>query len=125
MRKTIIRISLILLLLILGIVLFILGKEHKIFVDNMDFTINGETYSADSSYEVWIDGQKLGRTTINPGKRNVNYAAGPGHEIVLQEIVDGEPVGGKIIKEFRLSVAQGEVTINIPALIGDSEFYLY
>lgn len=124
MRKIIFRISLILLFVILGIVLFIIGKEHKIFIHNIDLTIKGETFTADSSYEVCVDGIKVGKTAIKPGKRNVTYSAGPRHEIVLQKVINGEPVGEKIVKKFNLSTDQAEVIINIPALIADSEFYL-
>ncbi|AZO95730.1 DUF6672 family protein [Halocella sp. SP3-1] len=125
MKKIILRIILVAFLLMLGIIFFIIGKEHKVFIDNRDLTIAGKTYTAAVRYEVWVDGEKLGRTTLNPGKRNVIYLAGPRHKIVLQELESGKVVGKEIEKNFNLSLNQTQVIINIPALVAGSDLFLY
>lgn len=124
MKKIILRLILVVFLIALGIVLFIIGKEHKVFIDNRDLSIAGENYTATVRYEVWVDGEKIGRTTLNPGKRNVIYLAGPQHKIVLREIKDGKTVG-KIEKDINLSLGQTQVIINIPALVAGSDFFIY
>lgn len=60
-KKLIIRTSLIVLLIILGIILFVIGKQHKVLLDNRDLTIDGVTYTAEAAYEIWVDGEKVGR----------------------------------------------------------------
>lgn len=125
MKKIILRVILVAFLLVLGITLFIIGKEHKVFVDNRDLTIAGKNFTAAVRYEVWVDEKKLGRTTLNPGKRNVIYLAGPRHKIVLQEIKDDKAVGKEIKKNFTLSLDQTQVIINIPALVTGSDMFLY
>ncbi|MFI5358485.1 MAG: DUF6672 family protein [Halanaerobiales bacterium] len=124
-KKLIIRTSLIVLLIILGIILFVIGKQHKVLLDNRDLTIDGVTYTAEAAYEIWVDGEKVGRTALNPGRRNVAYVVGPSHEIELREVKNGKPTGDSIVKKFRLSVKQSEVIINIPALAAGSDSFLY
>ncbi|QTL98591.1 hypothetical protein GM661_11765 [Iocasia frigidifontis] len=124
-KKIIFRAILVVFLIMLGIIFFIIGKEHKVFIDNRDLTIAGKTFTAAVRYEVWVDGEKLSRTTLNPGKRNVVYLAGPQHKIVLQEIKEGKAVGKEIEKDINLSLDQTQVIINIPALVAGSDLFLY
>lgn len=124
MKKLLIRIAIVAVLIIMGFVLFTLGKEHKVFIDNKDLTVNGTTYTATSQYEVWVDGEKVGRLPLRPGRRQVAYVAGPRHSIILQEIKDKEPVGDIIEKKFKLATGDREVVINIPALVKGSKDWL-
>jgi len=125
LRKLAIRCGLVIVLIILGIFLFIIGKEHIVFIDNLELTVEGVTYTAEASYEVWVDGEKIGRTTLAPGRRNAAYVSGPRHRIELQEIKDGEPVGERIKKDFKIATGTAEVIINIPALVAGSESFIY
>ena len=125
MRKLAIRCGLVIVLIILGIFLFIIGKEHIVFIDNLELTVEGVTYTAEASYEVWVDGEKIGRTILAPGRRNAAYVSGPRHRIELQEIKDGEPVGERIKKDFKIATGTAEVIINIPALVAGSESFIY
>lgn len=124
MKKLIIIVSLVVVLILLGIFLYNIGKEHKIFIDNKDFANNGESYIASSEYEVWVDGEKVGRTTVGIGKRQVATVAGPGHTIVLQEVEDKEAVGERNEKSFKIKTSDYEVIINLPALVAGSENWL-
>ncbi|NMB38761.1 MAG: hypothetical protein GX994_04205 [Firmicutes bacterium] len=125
MRKLIIRCGLVVFLILLGVFLYTAGKEHVILIDNRDFTDNGITYSAESSYEVCVDGQQVGRTALAAGKRNAAYVSGPRHKIELQEIIAGEPVGDRIEKSFKVATSISQITINIPALVAGSDAFIY
>ena len=59
-RKLIIRGSSLVLLIILGIILLVVGKQHKVLIDNRDITIDGVSYTAEAAYEIWVDGEKVG-----------------------------------------------------------------
>lgn len=125
MKRLAIRCGLVVVLIIVGIFLFVVGKEHIVFIDNRELTIDGETYNVVAGYEVWVDGQQVGRTALAPGKRNVASVAGPKHRIELQEIKDKEPVGERIEKDFRIATRTAQVIINIPALVAGSESFIY
>jgi len=124
LKKWVIRCGLVVVLIILGVFLYIVGKENVIFIDNKDITIDGVTHSATAAYEIWIDGKQVGRSALAVGKRNSASVAGPSHVIELQAIQDKEPVGEKIVKEFRISARDYQVILNIPALVAGSDLFL-
>jgi len=49
-KRIIIRIALIVLLILIGIFLYTIGKEHKVIINNKDISIDGLTYNADTTY---------------------------------------------------------------------------
>ncbi|MCK4259069.1 MAG: hypothetical protein KAX49_08830 [Halanaerobiales bacterium] len=122
MKRKIIRISLVVLLIIFGVFLYSIGKEHKIYVDNKDFTIADITYSATTTYRVWIDGDEVG--DVKKGKRKVAKIPGLGHKVVVEEIDGKELTGKKYEMKFRLKPSEVKVTINIPAMINEAKEWI-
>lgn len=125
MKRWAFRSGLVLVLIALGVFLFVLGKEHVVFVDNLELTVQGVTYSPTGSFEVWIDGVQVGRTAIAPGKRNVLNVPGPKHLLELQEMDGNEPVGPRIEQSFKIDALKTQVIINLPALLAGSDAFLY
>ncbi|OQY09709.1 MAG: hypothetical protein B6I29_02915 [Marinitoga sp. 4572_148] len=112
-RRMIIRLMFIVLLFVLGIILFNIGQQHKVYVDNKSF----KNYDyINETLEVKVDDVTL---KVRKKSRKVAKVVGTNHKIVVKyndQIIE---------KKFKTPINQ-HVIINIPALInGDDEFISY
>jgi len=112
----IIRISVIVALIFIGMFLYVSGKQHKVLIDNKDVVSDEITYSAGANYKIWVDNQEIG--VIEKGERIKAMITGVSHKIIVEEIKDRVVVKEKYKKMFKLKVNE-DVVINIPAMIND------
>lgn len=117
----IIRIILIIVLILIGIFLYTIGKEHKILIDNKDISVSDVTYSADATYKVWVDNQEIG--VIKKGKRLKTMVTGVSHKIIVEEFKDNVLTGGKNEKKFKLKTNES-ATVNILAMINNANGWI-
>ncbi len=101
--------------IILGAILFVSGREHRVFVENKSV---GE-HKAFKSVVYTIDNQK--EIKVKKNKKKLSKVKGSSHEIVVTYKKDGEEQ--KVSREFKLKALE-EATISIPGLIGDSEEWI-
>jgi len=120
-KRIIIRITLIVVLILMGISLYTIGKEHKVLIDNKDISMGGLTYNADTAYNVWVDNLEIG--SIEKGERNVVKVTGASHKIVIEEIKDKILTGEKHEKKFKLKTNES-ATINIPAMVNNIDKWI-
>jgi len=120
-KRIIIRITLIVVLILIGIFLYTIGKEHKVIIDNKDISIDGLTYNADTTYKVWVDNLEIG--SIEKGERNVVKITGTNHKIVIEEIKDKILTGKKYEKSFKLKTNES-ATVNIPVMINNVDKWI-
>ena len=113
-KRIIIRITLIIALILIGIFLYTTGKEHKVLIDNKDIIVNDNTYGVSTVYKVWVDNQEIG--VIEKNKRMVATVTGASHKIVVEEISNQVLSGEKYERIFKFKNNEGAV-INIPAMI--------
>ena len=110
MKTIIARISVILAMILLGVFLFISGKEHAVFIEN-----KGEKYTPKSAYFI-IDGGKEVR--VKKKKKKRAYVKGVKHTIEVRfKDVDG--IEKKIVKEFKTKMGK-KMTINVAMIESDS-----
>jgi len=122
LRKQIIfKSTFILLLVLLGWFLYIIGKEHKLIIDNKEIISDSITYSDKISYKVFVDNQELG--TIEKDDRMVAKVAGMNHIITLEEIKNGSITWEKYEKKFRLQ-SNEDAKLSIPAIINNKKEWL-
>jgi hypothetical protein len=120
-KRIIIRTALIAVLILIGIFLYTIGKEHKLLIDNKDIIVNDNTYNASTVYKVWVDNQEIG--VIEKDKRMVSTVAGVSHKIVVEEIKDKVLTGKKYEKRFKLKTYES-ATVNIPAMINNANEWI-
>jgi len=120
-KRFIIRITFFVILILLGISLYTIGKEHKVLIDNKDISINKTIYVADNPYKIWIDGKEIG--SIKKNERKVAKVSGKNHKIIIEKIKDKVSTGEKIEKKFNLKTNES-ATINIPAMINNVEQWI-
>ena len=120
-KRIIIRTALIVVLILIGIFLYTIGKEHKVLIDNRDISVGDITYSAGTTYEVRVDNQEIG--VIKKSERKVARVAGVSHKIVVEEIKDKVLTGEKYERIFKFKSNEGAV-INIPAMINNANEWI-
>jgi len=108
-------------LIIIGIFLYTIGKGHKVLIDNKDIFIGEIAYSADTTYNVWVDNQEVG--LLEKGERKVARVAGASHKIVVEEIKEKVLTGDKYERKFKLKTNEG-ATINILAMINNKNEWI-
>ena len=120
-KRIIIRTTLIVVLILIGIFLYTVGKEHKVLIDNRDISVGDITYSADTTYKVWVDNQEIG--VIEKGGKKMARVKGISHKIVVEEIKDNVLTGEEYEKRFKLKTNES-ATVNLPAMINDKNEWI-
>lgn len=120
-KRIIIRTTLVAVLILIGIFLYTIGKEHKVLIDNKDISVGNVICSASTTYVVRVDDQEIG--VIKKGERNVAMVTGTSHKIVVEEIKGNVLTGEKHEKRFKLKTSES-ATINIPAMINNANEWI-
>ena len=119
-RRNGIRTVLVLLLVGLGVVLFALGKEHQVFLDNKALAVGGAEVPALESVRVTVDGGEP--LEFAADDRDVVQTRGLRAQVKL-EVLDGN---GNVTKTVERSVSfsfENRAMISLPALAAGDEGY--
>ena len=119
-RRNAIRTGLVLLLVGLGVLLFFLGKEHQVFLDNKAVTAGGKEIPALESVRVTVDGGEP--LEFAADDRDVAQTRGLRANLKL-EVLDGN---GNVTKTVERSVSfsfENRAMISLPALAAGDEGY--
>jgi len=119
MRRLIVRISLIIGIIIIGVLLFVFGQQHKIFFDNKTYTFENVEYSQLDSITVEMNNEV---EEVKKKKRKVLYVQGPFQKVTVKYLNEN---GEEQVLEKKFSIKlNSEVVINLPALINDVEGWI-
>lgn len=110
MRTIATRIGVILAMILLGIFLFISGKEHAVFIEN-----KGEKYTPKNAYYI-LDGKK--EVKIKKKKKKREYIKGVNHTIEVR-FKGADGIEKKVVKEFKTKMGK-KITINVAMIENDS-----
>lgn len=119
-RRNGIRTVLVLLLVGLGVVLFALGKEHQVFLDNKALAVGGAEVPALESVRVTVDGGEP--LEFAADDRDVVQTRGLRAQVKL-EVLDGN---GNVTKTVERSVSfsfEDRVMLSLPVLVQGGEGY--
>ncbi|MGN1189191.1 MAG: DUF6672 family protein [Candidatus Ornithospirochaeta sp.] len=104
-----IRIIAILLVILLAVIMFIIGKQHKIYFDNKDWG----PYKAYQFVEVSVD--KQDSVELARRDRDVFTVVAQGHTIYIDAMGDEKEV------KIHIPLFMKDVLINIPALMNGED----
>ncbi|WP_352426223.1 DUF6672 family protein [Aminomonas paucivorans] len=119
-RRNGIRTVLVLLLVGLGVVLFALGKEHQVFLDNKALAVGGAEVPALEAVRVTVDGGEP--LEFAADDRDVVQTRGLRAQVKL-EVLDGN---GNVTKTVERSVSfsfEDRVMLSLPVLVQGGEGY--
>ncbi len=111
MKTRLAQLGLVAVMVLIGVYLFISGKEHKVFIENKTA---GEYKAVKVAYYTVNDQEE---EKIKKRKKKLAKVKGKSHEITVV-YKDGDKEQ-KVTKEFTLG-AMDEATISIPSLLGGS-----
>ncbi|MFA6689336.1 MAG: DUF6672 family protein [Sphaerochaetaceae bacterium] len=117
-RKIWIRLAVIVAILLVAVLMFLIGKQHTILLDNKTLEFGGETYKAFSIVEVQVDKEE--QLELAARDRDKAVVTGQRHSItVLYMDANYE----EIEKTWKFSVPLGEdmLLLSVPALVGGAE----
>ena len=113
MKTILVRAGVILVMVLLGVFLFISGKEHAIYITN-----KGTSFTSKSVYYI-LDGQKEVRIKKNKKKRG--YVNGSTHTIEVR-FKGKDGVEKKVIKEFETKIGEKNY-INVALIESESVWF--
>lgn len=117
-RRFWIRIDAIVVVLLVAVLMFWIGKQHTILLDNKTLEVDGQTYKAFSIVEVQVD--KGERLELAARDRDMAVVTNQSHRITVWYTDDYYE---EIEKTWKFSVPLGEdmMLISIPALVGGAD----
>lgn len=115
MKRVVAQLGLVAVSVVLGVILFITGKQHRVFVENKSV----DEYKALKEVHYVVNGDK--EVKVKKNKKKLSNVKGTTHEIVVTYEKGGENL--QIEKSFKLKVME-EALISIPRLIGGSEDWI-
>ncbi len=114
-RRNGVRILLAAALVLLGVYLYVSGKQHQMFVDNMAVEIEGKTYAPEALVRAAFDGGEP--LELASGDRDVTQVVGPRHSVKIEVLNESGDVVKTLEGEFRwVSTKKG--MFSVPAFLG-------
>src|SRR6056297_306808 len=124
MKGLIIKSVLIIGIIVLAVFLYVIGKEHVVFVENNTFTIDGKVYEPYDLVRVTLDGgepveikkprgRSLGRAKVS--------TTGLNHKVLVEILDDDDNVIESKETKFKVKNHVEELLLNVPALMHDAD----
>jgi len=117
-RIFVMRVVAILLVLLLAVMLFFIGKQHTVLLDNKTITVNGEEIKAMKMVEVQVDKQKP--LEFVPRDRDKVDVVRQKHTITVS-YTDENWEEIRITRKFTVPLMEDMVIISIPTLVAYPE----
>ena len=119
-KRLVIRAVLLVLIVAFGFLLFYIGKQHEVLLDNKEVEIAGKSYKAPEYMVVTINGDEEKSMEFYPEDRDVVKLNGPTHSIKIAVInEDTEAVIKTVERSFNFGRTPA-LMISLPALLEDA-----
>ena len=114
-RKWLFRIAALLLLVIVAVVMFIIGRGHTIYFDNVNVDYNGKTLQAPYKVEVEVKGERVAK--LYEKERGMTNTMGQnfGMDLVITKDKGGSEE--TVHLDLKLPYNLDGIILNIPALL--------
>jgi hypothetical protein len=122
MKRTLIRSGALVLLLLLAVLMYNLGKGHVLLLDNNTLTAAGSEYRYLKAALVTVDGGE--ELELYGRGRDKVEVKGRRHRIVLKLPAGTVPAERTVTESFTLGNRQRMMLISLPALAGGAEDWL-
>lgn len=117
-RRNMYQIIAIILVAFLALIMFLIGKQHIILLDNKTVEVDGKTYSAFSIVEVKVDKRPF--LELAARDRDKEEVMGQKHKITVR-YMDKSYEEHTIVKKFKVPLGHDMVLISVPALAGGAD----
>ena len=116
-RKWIFRGCTLLVILLIAVLMFIIGRGHTVYIDNKTLEYNGETYEALQKSEVWVGGERLSKL----GKRDRTMTTVIGNSFEMKLINTAKKGDEPTETTVKISLPYGwdGILVNIPGYLAN------
>lgn len=115
-RRHLFQLVAVILILVLAVVMFVIGRQHTILLDNKTIEHDGKSYPAFSIVEVKIN--KEDSIELAARDRDKADVMGQRHKITVT-YTDKFFEEHEVVKKFKVPIGYDMVLISIPALVAD------
>ena len=112
------RLILLAALVLLGLWLFYIGREHQIFLDNRTF----EDYRALPQVNVSVNNGEVSELTAR--ERDVKKIIGPKFTVKIETFNENGEISTKLEREIKLCFLSKDIMINLPSLAAGNENFI-
>jgi len=122
-KRLIMQISLVVLLIVISIFLYRIGKGFQLIVENKNFTLGDVVYEAEGPVRVTFDDEI--RLDLKKNSADLAILAGYGKHKIKVEVLDNNGNTIRTVeKTFSLSGKEGDL-VSIPSLLNGSERWIF
>lgn len=121
MRRTLIRITLLLLTVLLAVILFFTGQQHSLLLDNDPSLVKDRTDLPEQTLMVKIDNQEPMEST--PLDRTEVKVTGRSHTITVEVMTEDGKVASSTTRKFTLGTKEMYL-LSLPGLLAGSGSWL-
>ncbi len=114
-RRHLFQLLAIVFMLLLGVLMFFVGRQHTILLDNKTLEVEGKSYQAFSIVEVAVG--RMERLELAARDRDKAEVLGQSHVLTVW-YTDKSFEEHELKLKFRVPVGQDMVLISLPALVG-------
>jgi hypothetical protein len=117
-RRFAIRVALVALLIFIAFVMYDMGKEHTVLMDNKPVTIDGVEYAPIETLSLFVDDVK--KNDVRADGRVAHKMVGKNHRIKLAVMRQDKTVEKTVERMVRLDLNMKEWMISLPALAAEA-----
>lgn len=117
-RRHLYQLIAVVVVLLIGVIMFVIGKQHILLLDNKTLESNGKTYPAFSIVEVQVN--RIESLELGPRDRDRADVRGQKHKITVR-YTDRSFEEHEVVVKFKVPLSQEMVLISLPALVGGAE----
>ncbi len=120
-RRTAVRVVIVLALAALGVLMYHIGKEYRVILDNETVTIDGREYAAVEYGSLILDGNEAKALEIWEDDRLLQPFVGASHTLTLNVLNDDDEIVETIERKIQLDFDTRQWMVSLAALAGKSE----
>lgn len=117
-RRNLFQLLMALALVGLGVLMFFIGKQHVVLLDNKTIEADGKTYQAFSIVEVEVD--KEGMLELAARDRDKAEVMAQRHTVTVR-YTDKAFQEHELVKKFTIPTKYDMVLLSVPALVGGAD----
>jgi len=117
-RRNYVQLASVAVILLIAVLMFIIGRQHTVLLDNKTVEHEGKTYAAFSIVTVEVD--REGELELAARDRDKAEVMGQRHKITVV-YTDRSFEEHTLVKKFKVPIGQDMVLLSIPALVGEAD----
>ena len=120
-RRWTIRLILLAALVGIAFLMYDIGKEYNVLIDNETVTIDGKEYPAVEYADLIVDGNEAKALSFEADDRLIQKMVGNGHTLRVKILKDDQETVVKTVeRKIKLTVDPKAWMISLPAVVGEA-----